>query len=77
MYIGISATTAILYIQQFLDTIEEVGIQPEFVQSNHGSETVLIADAQWTLVKQFKGHNIPIQDCYRFGTSKENQRIES
>jgi hypothetical protein len=38
---------------------------------------MLIADAQLTLVRQSSGPGIELRDCYRFGTSKENQRIES
>jgi hypothetical protein len=77
IYIGTSATTAISCVRQFLDTLEEIGYQPQYVRSDRGNETTLIADAQWTLIRESQGQDTLLRDCYRFGTSKENQRIES
>jgi hypothetical protein len=77
IYVGVSATTAVSTARQFLDTIEEIGFIPQIVRSDRGSETSLIADIQWTLSRQRHQSDIPLSDCYKFGTSKENQRIEA
>jgi hypothetical protein len=76
IYVGISATTAVSCVRQYLNTIQDIGFAPKMIRSDRGSETALIADAHWTLVRSLNP-DTPLKDCYRFGTSKENQRIES
>jgi hypothetical protein len=78
-YVGISATTAVSCARQFLDCLVDYKFQPQLVRTDRGNETVLIADAQFTLSKEFRtdGADILLRDCFRFGTSKENQRIEA
>jgi hypothetical protein len=44
-------------------------------RSDRGGETILIADAHWQLHRTITP-DIPLDEVYRFGTSKENQRIE-
>ena len=77
IYIGISATTAVSVVRQYLDTVQDIQILPRFLRSDRGTETSLIADAHWTLVRKSINQELPLQECYRYGTSKENQRIES
>jgi hypothetical protein len=75
-YIGISATTAVSCVRLYLDGLEEEGFQPQFLRSDRGNEVQLIADAHLSLCRT-TNPDIQLKDCYRFGTSRENQRIES
>jgi Clr5 domain len=76
IYIGISARTAISVLRQYLDTIEVLGQHPRFVRSDHGTETVLLASAHYQL-QQIAQPNLEFRECYMYGTSTANQRIES
>ena len=76
IYIGISARTAISVLRQYLDTIEVLGQHPRFVRSDHGGETVLLASAHHQL-QQIAQPDLEFRDCYMYGTSTANQRIES
>ncbi|KAL4864173.1 hypothetical protein BDV12DRAFT_205896 [Aspergillus spectabilis] len=64
IYIGISSRTAIT---------EQL---PRFVRSDQGTETVLLAEAQHKL-QQSQHPEIRISECYLYGTSTANQRIEA
>jgi hypothetical protein len=75
IYVGVSGMTAVSVLRQYLDTIAAVGYHPQVVRSDHGSETVLIADAHWQLHRTITP-NVPFHDIYAFGTSTSNQRIE-
>jgi hypothetical protein len=75
-YVGISATTAISCVRLYLDGLEEGEFQPQYIRSDRGNETLLIADAHFTLSRTIHP-DIQFRDCYRYGTSKENQRIEA
>jgi hypothetical protein len=77
-YIGNSATTAVSVAAQYLNTVQDIGITPAMLMSDHGGETALIADAHLSLVRALPGQQeLPFREAYRFVTSKENQRIES
>ena len=49
---------------------------PQIIRSDHGVETPLIAAAHHRL-RQVQGLNIPLDECFFYGTSTKNQRIES
>ncbi|KAL4933488.1 uncharacterized protein BDV17DRAFT_252101, partial [Aspergillus undulatus] len=76
IYVGISSRTAVSVLRQFLDTLQITQQQPRFVRSDRGTETVLLAEAQHKLQKSLHPE-IPISDCYLYGTSTANQRIEA
>ena len=76
IYIGISASTAVSCVHQFLGTLEEVKIQPRFVRSDRGTETTMLADAHYQLQTSYEP-DLEFQDCYLYGTSTANQRIEA
>jgi hypothetical protein len=77
-YVGNSGTTAVSVVRQYLDTVEDIGMHPRLLMSDHGGETTLIADAHFTLIRSLEGlENLPFAESYRFATSRENQRIES
>lgn len=76
IYVGISSRTAVSVLRQFLDVLETTKQQPRFVRSDRGVETILMAEAQHKL-QQSRHPETQISECYLYGTSTANQRIES
>lgn len=76
IYVGISARTQVSVVRQYLDTVQTVHVLPKKLQSDHGTETGLLGGAHFELVRA-QHPSIPIEDCYIYGTSTENQRIEA
>jgi hypothetical protein len=76
LYIGTSNSTQLSCLRQYLDTIKELNRQPRFIRSDRGAETVQLADAHFNL--QHDQHpDLDFQDCYIYGTSTANRRIEA
>ncbi|EEA18591.1 hypothetical protein TMatcc_005566 [Talaromyces marneffei ATCC 18224] len=75
-YVGISNRTQISVLRQFLEVLQETKIQPRYIRSDKGGETVLVAAAHYLLLKE-QYENLFLQDCYLYGTSTSNQRIEA
>ena len=75
VYVGITACTQISVLRQFLDVVDEIGLQSRIVRSDRGGETVLLAEAHHRLQKAYDP-DISLKDCYYYGTSVKNQRIE-
>ncbi|KAL4972835.1 hypothetical protein BDW66DRAFT_162600 [Aspergillus desertorum] len=65
-----------IVLRQFLDVLQVTKRQPRFVRSDRGTGTILLAEAQHKL-QQSKHPEIQISDCYVYGTSTANQRIEA
>jgi hypothetical protein len=76
IYVGTTARTEVCVLRQYLDTLEERKIQSQIVRSDRGSETVLLAEAHHRL-RRSSDLDIPLKDCYFYGTSTENERIEN
>jgi len=76
VYVGISNATGVSCCTQFLDTIECLEYQPRFVRSDRGGETVSLANAHFQL-QQESDPSLRFSDCYMYGTSTANQRIEA
>lgn len=76
VYIGISASTAVSCVHQYLQTLEAVQLQPRFVRSDRGVETVMLADAHYQLQETYEP-DLQFEECYLYGTSTANQRIEA
>lgn len=76
IYVGISARTAISVVRQYLDTVNILGQHPRFIRSDHGTETVMLASAHHQL-QQIAQPDLDFHDCYMYGTSTSNQRIEA
>ncbi|KAL4789390.1 hypothetical protein BDV19DRAFT_397054 [Aspergillus venezuelensis] len=76
VYVGVSSRTAVSVLKQFLDTLKVTSRQPRFVRSDRGREPVLLAKAQHKLQQSYHS-DISIKDCYLYGTSTANQRIEA
>lgn len=75
-YVGITARTEVSVLKQFLDVVEDVQLQSRIVRSDQGPETVLLAEAHHRLLRAYDP-NIPLEECYYYGTGVKNQRIEA
>jgi hypothetical protein len=76
VYVGVSAATAVSCHRQFCDTLEATNTQPRFVRSDRGTETVMLAETHFQL-QQAAEPGLRFEDCYLYGTSTANQRIEA
>jgi hypothetical protein len=76
IYVGITARTAVSVLKQFLDVLEMLGVQSQVVRSDRGGETVLLAEAHHAFRRSYDP-DISLEDCYFYGSSVFNQRIES
>ena len=51
------------------------------LHADHGTETALAANAYYFLRQQLRAQDdsqeLSFSDCFRYGTSKKNQRIEA
>ena len=75
-YVGISARTAVSVSHQYLTVVLMNERHPRFLRSDHGTETVMIAGAHHEL-HQAHDLDISLENCYIYGTSTENVRVES
>lgn len=75
VYIGVSARTAVSVLRQSLDTFTSMGFQPRKIRSDRGTETTLMADTQYEL-RRLQDPSLKPSDCYIYGRSVDNQRIE-
>ena len=81
IYIGITARTAWSVYAQYIATATSGAVIPMIIRSDRGAETVAAADAHYYLSSQLREQPeeqpLGFSDCFRFGTSKKNQRIEA
>jgi hypothetical protein len=75
-YIGISNSTQLSVERQYLDTISSTSFQPRFIRSDCGIELDGLADSH-VAIRRDVDPGVSFQDCYKFGTSVRNQRIEA
>jgi hypothetical protein len=84
-YCGISNRTAISVANQYLNAVQAIGICPRFIRTDRGTETVLLADLHFSffieaaLREQWSEQDyesLQISDCYIYGPSTRNIRIE-
>jgi hypothetical protein len=77
-YCGNSNGTQASVARQFLEAVAHYEICPRFIRSDKGSETPLLADAQYSFYKKRKEDQglpqtalaaIPLRSCYFFGSS--------
>jgi hypothetical protein len=76
IYVGISSHTAVSVLIQYLTTLRAEGVQPQFIRSDRGVETTLLAAAHHAFMKKHKAE-LAFPECYWYGTSTANQRIEA
>jgi len=76
VYVGISNATAMSCFMQYLQVLKDVKHAPQFIRSDRGGETVMMAQAHFEL-QRAANPELQFSDCYLYGTSKANQRIET
>ncbi len=76
IYVGISARTSISVLRQYLDAVTELQVIPKIIRSDRGGETPLCATAHHQL-RQNSSYEVTLDECYYYGTSTANQRIEA
>ncbi|KAI3171846.1 hypothetical protein CBS147317_1275 [Penicillium roqueforti] len=74
-YVGVSARTAVSVMRQCFDVFAYRGFQPKKFRSDRGTETTLLADTQYEL-RKLGDPSVKPSDCYLYGRSVDNQRIE-
>ena len=74
--VRISNCTAVSILRGYLDCVSVLGQQSCFVQSDRGTETILMTQAHLQLLQAYDPE-IEIKNCYMYGTSTANQRIEA
>ena len=80
VYCGISARTETSVKRQYCDILQKGFDLPELLRTDHGGETGLLAATHYELSNAARtpsAADIAFQDCYLFGTSTANQRIEA
>jgi len=79
-YVGIENRTRLSVVKQYLETLRKVGVFPATVQSDRGNEVPLAANAQYEFRRvsctQEELHALQFDDCWIYGTSKRNSRVE-
>jgi hypothetical protein len=76
MYVGVSNRTTRSVLAQYLRACSSIGCFPRIIRSDRGTETPMLAEVQYYFRRQVEP-NIKFQDCYFFGKSTGNQRIEA
>ena len=86
VYVGPANRVKVSILMQYLRAVLALGRCPRRIRTDRGGETVLMAEAQYSLYsahKQAEGwtstqiKQIQLRDCYWYGSSPANQRIES
>jgi len=81
IYVGISGRTAVSVQAQYLATLTNGRVLPQIITSDRGAETTMAADLHYYLSSQLRMREdrepLRFTDCFRYGTSKQNQRIEA
>lgn len=75
VYVGQSNATSACVNRQFLDFLSVHGKQPQIIRSDRGGETPLLANSHYNL-RCMSQPGLAFKDCYIYGTSVGNQRIE-
>jgi hypothetical protein len=84
-YVGNSNRTQLSVVQQFLSAVQHYNLCPDYIRSDRGSETPLVADAQYNFYihkRRAEGLSedalrlIPLRECYFYGVSTSNVKIE-
>ncbi|KAJ5460980.1 uncharacterized protein N7458_002532 [Penicillium daleae] len=76
VYIGISTRSAISVYKQYVNAVSTFGYLPQILRTDLGGETIYLGDAHWAL-RRVANPDIPHTDCYSYGKSTENTRIEA
>ena len=85
IYVGVSAHTSVSVGRQYLNTVKDIGLMPLMIRSDRGLETGIMADIHWNMRIALgdrigpngEPEHIPFRECYMFGKSTANQKIEA
>lgn len=86
IYVGSSNRTAVSVAKQHLEVTKAMNWCPRYFRANRGKETLMLADAHFALFLAFlqqAGFNdddlnaVKVRDCFLYGTSTANVRIEA
>lgn len=80
IYAGVSAGTQISVYCQYLNTLKSGGVFPALLRADRGVETRLLADAHFKMSQAVREEDEPdfeFKDCFRYGKSTKNQRVEA
>lgn len=73
---GYTARTGFAVMALYLDVLRQNGIRPKVIRSDKGVETLMLANLHHALAR-VDSPELPFSDCYFYGTSTSNQRIEA
>lgn len=85
-YLGNSNRRGVSILRQAVTTIRSLGRCPRFWRSDHGNEVLMLADAHFSFYREYKRSqgftddevdSIRVRQCYMFGSSTANIKIES
>jgi hypothetical protein len=76
IYVGISNRTAVSVADSYNKAVSRLNYHPQILRTDHGMETLLMNELHFALCRA-SNPTVRLEDCYFYGTSKKNQRIES
>jgi hypothetical protein len=76
-YVGNTARTAVSVAFQYLQVVKKNRIIPQVIRTDRGGETVLLAGMQYLFSRTIRGEDLLLKECYAYGTSTANERIEA
>jgi hypothetical protein len=77
IYVGVSGRTMVSVYQQFAVALKTRKHAPRLIRTDKGKETIMAADAQYLHARLTRGNVCTFRDCFIYGTSVANQRIEA
>ncbi|KAF4546957.1 Hypothetical protein D9617_87g078080 [Elsinoe fawcettii] len=82
IYCGLSARTQTSVAAQYTAALAQLGIAPLYLVTDRGGETTKVADIHYDISNRIRADSeqperrLSFQECFRYGTSRTNQRIE-
>ena len=80
-FVGISGRSQTSVFAQYCEAVRAHSVIPKLLRADRGAETVMAADAHARLSREVRqggdGEPLEFEDCFRYGTSKQNQWIEA
>jgi hypothetical protein len=77
IYVSVSGRTMVSVYKQFAMALKSGKVAPRLIRTDKGKETIMAADAQYLHARQIRGVDCTFRDCFIYGSSVANQRIEA
>src|SRR5580700_10655827 len=74
-YVGVSNRMTNNVLAQYLQTCRQLGYTPNIIRSDRGTETPMLAEAHYG-TRRAMVPELQFDQCFFYGTSVHNQRIE-